>query len=92
MNSLSNISFDKFIEFISFIKFTGEIPSEFHTQYLKLYNDAKQKSGTKKLAALDKMLCVSESQSNTVSSLASSISNEHSNQYGMYLLNRHLAF
>ncbi len=41
-------------------------------QYLKLYNDTKEKSGTKKRAAHDEMLCVSESQSNATSSLASS--------------------
>ncbi len=55
-----------------FINFTGKIPSEFHMQCLKLYNDTKEKSGTKKQAAHDEMLCVSESQSNAISSLASS--------------------
>ncbi len=41
-------------------------------QYLKLYNDTKEKTGSKKRAAHDEMLCVSESQSNATSSLASS--------------------
>ncbi len=41
-------------------------------QYLKLYNDTKEKTGTMKQAAIDKMSCVPDSQSNAVSSLASS--------------------
>ncbi len=72
MRSLSHISFDEFIYLISFNNITGKIPSEFHMQYLKLCNDTKEKSGTKKPVAHDEMLCVSESQSNAVSSLASS--------------------
>ena len=51
---------------------SGKLSSEFRTQYLKLYNDTKEKTDTKKRAANDEMLCVSESQSNAVSSLASS--------------------
>ncbi len=66
------VSFDKFIKLISFINFTGKIPSKFHMQYLKLCNDAKEKSGTKKWAAHDEMLHVSDSQSNALSTLASS--------------------
>ncbi len=38
----------------------------------KLYNDTKEKTGSKKRAAHDEMLCVSESQSNAASALASS--------------------
>ncbi len=41
-------------------------------QYLKLCNDSKEKSGKKKQAAEDEMFCVSEFQSNSISSLASS--------------------
>ncbi len=40
-------------------------------QDITLYNDTKEKSGTKKWAAHDEMLCVSESQSNAISSLVS---------------------
>ncbi len=55
-----------------FINFTGKIPSKFHMQYLKSYNDAKEKSGTNKWAAFDQMLSIAGAQSNDISSLAKS--------------------
>ncbi len=72
-SSLSYISFDEFIKLsFSFINVKGKIPSEFHEQYLKLYDDTKENCWTKKWAGYDVMLCVSESQSNAVSSIPSS--------------------
>ncbi len=72
-SSLSHFSFDELISLIfSLINFIGKVPSEYHKKYLKLCNYTKEKSVTKKWAAHDKVLCVSETQSNAICSLASS--------------------
>ncbi len=53
-------------------KCKGTIPPAYHQQYLNLYNNSKEKSGTKKRAADNNEIIVSDLQSNTVSTLQSS--------------------
>ncbi len=61
-------------------------------QYLKLYYDTQVKSGTKKWAAHDKMICVSESNQKLHPLLHHQkfIPNEHPNWYGAYLPNGYI--
>ncbi len=73
----------------------GKILSVFQNRYLKLCDDTKEKSRTKKQAAEDEVICMSQAQSNTVSALVSSIkviSNEHSHECRTYLSNRYPTF
>ncbi len=53
-------------------KCKGTVPPAYHQRYLQLYNSLKEKSGSKKRAADDNLLIVSNLQSNAVSTLQSS--------------------
>ncbi len=58
-------------------KCKGIVLPAYHQWYIKLYNSLKEKLGSKKRAADDNVIIVSDLQSNTVSSLQSSKKSSH---------------
>ncbi len=58
-------------------KCKGSVPPAYHQRYLQLYNSSKEKSGSKKRAADDNVIIVSDLQSNAVSTLQSSKKSSH---------------